>query len=588
MGNGNSKKKDGEQVDFSKGSYKLMDKAIGIWYHEYVPYLKEHYGFNGGLSVSHLTKTKENWSNHVVKGNKERHYKYCGIVIERWLEEATRRQQKQVCRAIAPSFSDKDRKSASRKALSNLKNDCSDFAFSSSPLDICCARLREEDGTYPAHLPPPGNPNLIPADAVTRGHAVPNAPFLQPPPLYSPRQDESNNEASTSATRSGTTYGAKRPRDNFEQIEEMVRSNLRDLSIHPRTSVKRKLSGSTKRRERLQRTRRPYRSKKDGADSETEVKSESEEDDNEIELQAPMLEVAGAAGPILVMRPWTQEELKSASQHLPNLEAGGAKLGADLAIFCQEFRPTLGELWRLMILKYGPVQMAKLSGKWPADSRLKNIEYSHEDNADYVGKVNSIISALSEAFPRTLDVQKIRQCTQEKDENTEAFFVRLKECFDRYGGIDKRPPPAEPAGEAVGSDPYDDYLKTLFLDGLDSDISKAIQKSCVGWQLASTAEIRRHAKHHEDVMKAQRKIKAAKQDKDFALALVTMQGVHMNNNNSQYHQQNQRGRGRGRGRGRSFPQMRRGQNDSDICFNCRRKGHWRDECPHGEGGNQAD
>jgi len=203
--------------------------------------------------------------------------------------------------------------------------------------------------------------------------------------------------------------------------------------------------------------------------------------------------------------------------------------------------------------------MTKLSEKWPEDARLKHTNYDDPSNSDYTKKVLDIISALKTVFPRTLDIHQVEvQCVQGKEEITEAYFLRLKECFDRRSGLEKRQPPTEPNEEPVGSDPYDYYLRTLFMDGLNPQIWKAIQKSCVGWQLASSAEVRRHAKHHEGMIKMQQTPKTAKQEKDLSLALIALHVSNKNNKPHHYHY-NQRGgggrrRGRGRGSGRHFAQ----------------------------------
>lgn len=71
-------------------------------------------------------------------------------------------------------------------------------------------------------------------------------------------------------------------------------------------------------------------------------------------MQAPMLEVAGAAGPILVHRLWTLENIHGCRIHLPAVhEVGGLRFGDKLLIFCREFRPTTNELRHLLMTKLG-------------------------------------------------------------------------------------------------------------------------------------------------------------------------------------------------------------------------------------------
>jgi len=90
-----------KRSDFSKSSYVAMDKIMGTWYHAYVPFLTNQYGFSG-FRVSHLTQTKMHWATHSLKNKDKDYYNKCGEIILKWLEEAPRRQQKQVSRAIAP------------------------------------------------------------------------------------------------------------------------------------------------------------------------------------------------------------------------------------------------------------------------------------------------------------------------------------------------------------------------------------------------------------------------------------------------------------------------------------------------------
>lgn len=197
-------------------------------------YFINQYGFNGGLSVSHLTQTKVNWVTHIAKKKDKDHYKKCGEIIVKWLEEATRRQQRQVCRAIAPLYSDKERQDASKKALQNLKNDCSDITDSSSPFFGQFVRMMVEDGGYPAHRPPALNPDQggaaagEPQASASSGAQV-SAP-ADPPPRYASTEE-------TSSTRSGTAYNEKRRKRCSKDLEELLSTNLKDLTLHSRRNA---------------------------------------------------------------------------------------------------------------------------------------------------------------------------------------------------------------------------------------------------------------------------------------------------------------------------------------------------------------
>lgn len=245
MGNKNSKREEervdiSKRIDFSKSSYVAMDKIMGTWYHEYVPYLAHHYGFNGGFSVSHLTQTKVHWATHKVKNKDKEFYNKCGEIIGKWLEEAMRRQQKQGSRAIAPSNSDKEREEASKKALqdvktdcSTFKNDCSNIPDGFSPFFGQFMKMMMDDGGYPARRPPALNPGLsgaaagespasstsqAPSQASAPSEVQASAPAAQPP-SYTPREDS---EEAPSSTRSGTVYNDEGRKECSKILEELL------------------------------------------------------------------------------------------------------------------------------------------------------------------------------------------------------------------------------------------------------------------------------------------------------------------------------------------------------------------------------
>ncbi|KAG1933997.1 hypothetical protein F2P79_020134 [Pimephales promelas] len=221
-----------------------------------------------------------------------------------------RRQQKQGSRAIAPSNSDKEREEALKKALQDVKTDCSTFKND-------CSNIPDGFSPFFVEL-------LRENHQPVRRHKRHRKPA---------RRLKYNSE------------GGQRRGAIFNSLWDKRRTN----------------------------------SKRQTEDSEPEIKTESSDEDDEgpsEAIQAPMVEVAGPEGTVLVMRPWTEEDMRQASAHLPNIELGGAKLGAELAAFCREFRPSLNELRRLMILKYGLVQMTRLLEKWPEDARLKHTTIS--------------------------------------------------------------------------------------------------------------------------------------------------------------------------------------------------------------------
>ncbi|RXN30179.1 myb SANT-like DNA-binding domain-containing 4 [Labeo rohita] len=71
-------------------------------------------------------------------------------------------------------------------------------------------------------------------------------------------------------------------------------------------------------------------------------------------ITAPMIEVSGPDGPMMVFRPWTALEAREAMAHLPDVSEGGVKMSTELVRFCEEFSPTMTELRRFLLSKLGP------------------------------------------------------------------------------------------------------------------------------------------------------------------------------------------------------------------------------------------
>ncbi len=70
-------------------------------------------------------------------------------------------------------------------------------------------------------------------------------------------------------------------------------------------------------------------------------------------ITAPMIEVSGPDGPMMVFRPWTVNDMKEAMAHLPSPEKAGDRFSTELVTFCKEFSPTVHELRRLLAVKLG-------------------------------------------------------------------------------------------------------------------------------------------------------------------------------------------------------------------------------------------
>ncbi len=76
-------------------------------------------------------------------------------------------------------------------------------------------------------------------------------------------------------------------------------------------------------------------------------------------ISAPMIEVSGPDGPIMVFRPWTVTDMKEAMAHLQSPEEAGDRFSTELVTFCKEFSPTVHELCFVHALHAEELQTAK-------------------------------------------------------------------------------------------------------------------------------------------------------------------------------------------------------------------------------------
>ncbi len=97
-----------------------------------------------------------------------------------------------------------------------------------------------------------------------------------------------------------------------------------------------------------------------------------------VSITAPMIEVSGPDGPMMVFRPWTVTDMKEAMAHLPSPEEAGDRFSTELVTFCKEFSPTVHELRRLLAVKLGASSWHKVSGRLQReDCRRENSEWEH-------------------------------------------------------------------------------------------------------------------------------------------------------------------------------------------------------------------
>ncbi|XP_059415289.1 uncharacterized protein LOC132151098 [Carassius carassius] len=95
-----------------------------------------------------------------------------------------------------------------------------------------------------------------------------------------------------------------------------------------------------------------------------------------VSITAPLIEVLGPDGPVMVFRPWTMIDMKEAMAHLPSPYEAGDKFSTELVTFCQEFSPTVHELRRLLAVKLGATSWHKVSGELQKeDCRREHCEW---------------------------------------------------------------------------------------------------------------------------------------------------------------------------------------------------------------------
>ncbi|KAJ0006423.1 hypothetical protein NQD34_013696 [Periophthalmus magnuspinnatus] len=109
----------------------------------------------------------------------------------------------------------------------------------------------------------------------------------------------------------------------------------------------------------------------------------------------PMVEVSGARGSTLVFRPWISSEISAAS---------GQTLAKELTTFCQDFKPTMSKLSRVLILKMKPSAWHKIADQ-PQNTELRcnHVDWKY---ALYREAVNNIWTAITKVIPTSIDTEK--------------------------------------------------------------------------------------------------------------------------------------------------------------------------------------
>ncbi len=85
--------------------------------------------------------------------------------------------------------------------------------------------------------------------------------------------------------------------------------------------------------------KRVTRSQAKKEDKEVKEVKEEKEEEEEVQILAPMIEVSGPDGPMMVFRPWTFKDMKENMEHLPHPADSGKKIARAFELFCREFNP---------------------------------------------------------------------------------------------------------------------------------------------------------------------------------------------------------------------------------------------------------
>ncbi len=155
-----------------------------------------------------------------------------------------------------------------------------------------------------------------------------------------------------------------------------------------------------------------------------------------VNFTAPMVEVAGPDGSVMVYRPWTVTDMKEAMAHLPSPDDAGDRFSDELTTFCEEFSPTTQELRRLLAVKLGATNWHKVSSQMPTtERRREHGTWLHEANEPYRSAVADLTKAMKAAFPARVDTAKINGCCQVREESVRDYHARLFEIFRKHSGL---------------------------------------------------------------------------------------------------------------------------------------------------------
>ncbi len=168
------------------------------------------------------------------------------------------------------------------------------------------------------------------------------------------------------------------------------------------------------------------------------IKTRQAVKEENVSIMAPMIEVSGPDGPMMVFRPWTVNDMKEAMAHLPSPEEAGDRFSTELVTFCKEFSPTVHELRRLLAVKLGASSWQKVSGRLQReDCRREHSDWEHRHNLEYRTAVEELAGGIRTSFPARVDTSKIGNCFQSREESVQDYYHHLYEVFNKHSGLDE-------------------------------------------------------------------------------------------------------------------------------------------------------
>ncbi|XP_057182604.1 uncharacterized protein LOC130549403 [Triplophysa rosa] len=238
---------------------------------------------------------------------------------------------------------------------------------------------------------------------------------------------------------------------------------------------------------------------------------------DDISFQAPMVKISGPEGPIMVYRPWTVSDMKEAMTHLPDPFDSGKRFAEEPLIFCQEFSPTMPELRRLLAVKMGPANWHKVSAEaGNGQERREHTNWNNDENRPYTVAVTTLCNAIKTAFPARLDLTKVSDCMQKKDESVQDYYVHLYDVFKRYSGIH------EPTNRGEEAGLWESHLRNCFLNGLRPDIVTSVKSTCINWKNERLYNVCAHAVHAQEKQDDKQERKREHSDKQLQLVMTAV------------------------------------------------------------------